>query len=746
MNLKSLSALGAGLLLAACSQAPRTDSLTQYVDMRIGTGGHGHVFMGANVPFGAVQLGPTSIPQSWDWTSGYHISDTTVIGFSHTHLNGTGIGDLFDVTVMPVVGQVTYARGTEDDPQSGMWSYFSHANEKARPGYYATRLDRYGIDVELTATKRVGLHKYTFPASADAAVVFDLENGGCWDAPTETFIERADDHTISGYRYSTGWAKDQRVYFTAEFSKPFKSLAIYEGGEGGGLREGDSFRAERLYGRVGFDTSAGETIYVKVAISPVSIENARLNMQSELPGWDFEATAAAADRAWDAELQKVRIETSDDAARRIFYTALYHALIHPNLLQDVNGQYPAMESNRILTAKGDRYTVFSLWDTYRNVHQLLTLVYPERQLQMVRSMLDMYREHGWLPKWELYGRETLTMEGDPSIPVIVDTWLKGLRSFDVELAYEAMRKGAVLPGAENLLRPDNDDYLSLGYVPLREQYDNSVSHALEYYIADNALSRMAEALAKDAEVKGQKEKARRYKEDARLFYNRSLGYKHYYSKEYGTFRPILPNGEFYAPFDPRQGENFEPNPGFHEGCAWNYTFYVPHDVKGLAQLMGGKKAFVDKLQRVFDEGLYDPANEPDIAYAHLFSYFKGEEWRTQKELHRLLQKYFKNAPDGIPGNDDTGTMSAWAIFNMMGFYPDCPGEPSYTLSTPVFDKVTIRLDTEVWGREQLVIETERPSDDSLYIREMELGGKRLSRFRISHQELVEGGKLRFVLR
>lgn len=365
---------------------------------------------------------------------------------------------------------------------------------------------------------------------------------------------------------------------------------------------------------------------------------------------------------------------------------------------------------------------------------------------MVRSMLDMYREHGWLPKWELYGRETLTMEGDPSIPVIVDTWLKGLRGFDVELAYEAMRKGAVLPGAENLLRPDNDDYLSLGYVPLREQYDNSVSHALEYYIADNALSRMAEALAKDAEVKGQKEKARRYKADARLFYNRSLGYKHYYSKEYGTFRPILPNGEFYAPFDPRQGENFEPNPGFHEGCAWNYTFYVPHDVKGLARLMGGKKPFVDKLQRVFDEGLYDPANEPDIAYAHLFSYFKGEEWRTQKELHRLLQKYFKNAPDGIPGNDDTGTMSAWAIFNMMGFYPDCPGEPAYTLSTPVFDKVTIKLDPKYWGRDQLVIETERPSAESLYIREMELGGKKLSRYRITHEELVQSGKLRFRLR
>ena len=495
-----------------------------------------------------------------------------------------------------------------------------------------------------------------------------------------------------------------------------------------------------------FDTGESEQIEVQMGVSFVSIENARLNLDKEQSGKDFDKVLAESRKRWHDDLSRIIVEGGTDEQKIVFYTALYHALIHPNLLQDVNGQYPAMESNRILTAKGDRYTVFSLWDTYRNVHQLLTLVYPERQLQMVRSMLDMYREHGWLPKWELYGRETLTMEGDPSIPVIVDTWLKGLRGFDVELAYEAMRKGAVLPGAENLLRPDNDDYLSLGYVPLREQYDNSVSHALEYYIADNALSRMAEALAKDAEVKGQKEKARRYKEDARLFYNRSLGYKHYYSKEYGTFRPILPNGEFYAPFDPRQGENFEPNPGFHEGCAWNYTFYVPHDVKGLAQLMGGKKAFVDKLQRVFDEGLYDPANEPDIAYAHLFSYFKGEEWRTQKELHRLLQKYFKNAPDGIPGNDDTGTMSAWAIFNMMGFYPDCPGEPSYTLSTPVFDKVTIRLDAEVWGREQLVIETERPSDDSLYIREMELGGKRLSRFRISHQELVEGGKLRFVLR
>ena len=638
-----------------------------------------------------------------------------------------------------------------------------YKDEQASPGYYSNFLTRYNVKTEVTATPRTGVARFTFPAG-QSHVLLNLGEG--LTNESGAFLRRTGECEFEGMKLLGTFCYNPQavfpIYFVMRVNKtPLKtgywkkqrSMTGVEAEwdpDNGKYKLYTGYRKELAGDDIGafltFDTGESEQIEVQMGVSFVSIENARLNLDKEQSGKDFDKVLAESRKRWHDDLSRIIVEGGTDEQKIVFYTALYHALIHPNLLQDVNGQYPAMESNRILTAKGDRYTVFSLWDTYRNVHQLLTLVYPERQLQMVRSMLDMYREHGWLPKWELYGRETLTMEGDPSIPVIVDTWLKGLRSFDVELAYEAMRKGAVLPGAENLLRPDNDDYLSLGYVPLREQYDNSVSHALEYYIADNALSRMAEALAKDAEVKGQKEKARRYKEDARLFYNRSLGYKHYYSKEYGTFRPILPNGEFYAPFDPRQGENFEPNPGFHEGCAWNYTFYVPHDVKGLAQLMGGKKAFVDKLQRVFDEGLYDPANEPDIAYAHLFSYFKGEEWRTQKELHRLLQKYFKNAPDGIPGNDDTGTMSAWAIFNMMGFYPDCPGEPSYTLSTPVFDKVTIRLDTEVWGREQLVIETERPSDDSLYIREMELGGKRLSRFRISHQELVEGGKLRFVLR
>ena len=758
-----LSGVFAFVLLAVSPAAEKSFSPVDYVNPFIGTTNFGTTNPGAVCPNGMMSVVPFNVMGSADnkydkdarwWSTPYEYHNCFFTGYSHVNLSGVGCPELGSLLLMPTTGELSV-----DYKEYGS----RYEDEQASPGYYTNFLTRYNVKTEVTATPRTGVARFTFPKGR-SHILLNLGEG--LTNETGAFLRQTGECEFVGMKLLGTFCYNPQavfpIYFVMRVNKtPLKtgywkkqrSMTGVEAEwdpDNGKYKLYTGYRKELAGDDIGafltFDTGESEQIEVQMGVSFVSIENARLNLDKEQSGKDFDKVLAESRKRWHDDLSRIIVEGGTDEQKIVFYTALYHALIHPNLLQDVNGQYPAMESNRILTAKGDRYTVFSLWDTYRNVHQLLTLVYPERQLQMVRSMLDMYREHGWLPKWELYGRETLTMEGDPSIPVIVDTWLKGLRSFDVELAYEAMRKGAVLPGAENLLRPDNDDYLSLGYVPLREQYDNSVSHALEYYIADNALSRMAEALAKDAEVKGQKEKARRYKEDARLFYNRSLGYKHYYSKEYGTFRPILPNGEFYAPFDPRQGENFEPNPGFHEGCAWNYTFYVPHDVKGLAQLMGGKKAFVDKLQRVFDEGLYDPANEPDIAYAHLFSYFKGEEWRTQKELHRLLQKYFKNAPDGIPGNDDTGTMSAWAIFNMMGFYPDCPGEPSYTLSTPVFDKVTIRLDTEVWGREQLVIETERPSDDSLYIREMELGGKRLSRFRISHQELVEGGKLRFVLR
>lgn len=738
-------------------------SLLDYVNPFVGTTNFGTTNPGAVCPNGMMSVVPFNVMGSGDnkydkdarwWSTPYEYHNCFFTGYSHVNLSGVGCPELGSLLLMPTTGELSV-----DYKEYGS----RYTDEQAFPGYYSNVLTRYNVKTEVTATARTGVSRFTFPAG-QSHVLLNLGEG--LTNETGACLRRVSDTEYVGMKLLGTFCYNPQavfpVYFVLRVNKqpsacgywkkqrPMTGVEAEWDPDNGRYKLYTRYRKEIAGDDIGlfltFDTQEGEQVEVQLGVSFVSIGNARLNLEEEQGGKDFSRILAEARTRWEEDLSRILVEGGTEEEKTVFYTALYHTLIHPNLLQDVNGEYPAMESDEIRTAKGDRYTVFSLWDTYRNVHQLLTLVYPERQLQMVRSMLDMYREHGWLPKWELYGRETLTMEGDPSIPVIVDTWLKGLRDFDIGLAYEAMRKSATLPGAENLLRPDNDDYLSLGYVPLRERYDNSVSHALEYYIADYSLSLLADALGKEALAQGRKADAAKYRSDARLFYNRSLGYRHYYSKESGTFRPLLSDGKFYSPFNPRQGENFEPNPGFHEGCAWNYTFYVPHDVKGLMRLMGGQQPFVEKLQRVFDEGLYDPANEPDIAYAHLFSYCKGEEWRTQKEIRRLLQRYFKNAPDGIPGNDDTGTMSAWAVFNMMGFYPDCPGAPYYTLSTPVFDRVVIRLDAKVWGRDRLVIETERPSSDALYIRRMELGGKKLSAYRVHHEELLKGGTLKFVLR
>jgi len=436
--------------------------------------------------------------------------------------------------------------------------------------------------------------------------------------------------------------------------------------------------------------------------------------------------------SWERTLSTIDVEGGTEAQKRVFYTALYHSQIHPNIVQDVNGEYPMMERYDIGTTSSDRYTVFSLWDTYRNVHQLETLLYPERQLNMVRSIIDMSKEWGWMPRWELFGRETWTMEGDPAIAVVADTYLKGLRDYDIQAAYTAFLKSATTKGADNKMRPDIDPYIAKGYVPLgyfAQDFsgDNSVSHALEYYIADYALGNLASALG--------------HKAEAKRFYKQSLGYKHYYSKESGTFRPITTDGKFLSPFNPDDGADFSNAPGFHEGSAWNYTFYVPHDVLGLAKLMGGKQKFINKLQMVFDKNLYDPANEPDIAYPYLFSYFKGEEWRTQKEVTRLLNKYYTDKPSGIPGNDDTGTMSAWAVFSMMGIYPDCPGSPYYTVTSPVFDKVTLHLDSRYYPDGDITITADRSNATGKYIKSVSLGGKKLNSFRISHKDLIKNKNL-----
>lgn len=738
--------LSAAAVVTAWAQSP-VDRVNPFV----GTTNFGTTNPGAVCPNGMMSVAPFNVMGSDDnlydkdarwWSTPYERYNCFFTGFAHGALSGVGCPDMGSLLTIATAGELDV-----DYHNYGT----AYSNETASPGYYALDLSKYGIHAETTATLRSSAERYTFPAGR-GNILLNLGEG--LTNESGAVVRRVSDTEIEGTKLLGTFCYNPQavfpVYFVMRVSKRpsssgyWKKQRLMEGPEAEWTPDNGKYKLYTSYGRelagddVGYwftfdDLKDGEQIEVRMGISYVSTENARLNLETEQHSITFDEMAAEARKQWEDALGRIRVYGGTDEQQSVFYTALYHTLIHPNLLNDVNGEYPLMErSGEVGVADGDRYTVFSLWDTYRNLHQLMTLVYPEKQTDMVRSMVAMYREWGWLPKWELYGRETFTMEGDPSLPVIVDTWQKGLRDFDIDAAYEAMKKSATAEGAKNRMRPDADPYYELGYIPLGSYAadmsgDNSVSHALEYYIADYALSLLAEE--------------RGDKEFAELLRKRAAGYKNYYSTESGTLRPRTPDGKFLTPFDPRQGENFEPVPGFHEGSAWNYTFYVPHDVDGLAKLMGGSRKFVDKLQKVFDEELYDPANEPDIAYPYLFSRFKGEEWRTQKEVTRLLNKYFTTNADGIPGNDDTGTMSAWAVFSMLGFYPDCPGEPFYTLTTPAFDRAEI--DT---ANGTLVIEAVRPSADAGYIRTMQLGGKPLKKYRISHDELLRGGKLTFELK
>lgn len=719
-----------------------------YVNPFIGTSNYGTTNPGAICPQGMMSVTPFNVMGSksnkfdkdsqW-WSTPYSADNNFFTGYSHVNLSGVGCPELGSLLLMPTTGELDvdyHEYGSE------------YKDEMATPGYYSNILTKYNIKTEATASMRTGLTRFTFP-KGQGNILLNLGEG--LTNETGATVRMVSDTEIEGSKLLGTFCYNPQavfpIYFVMKVSKAPKQVGYWKK-----QREMKGVEAEwdiysgkyKLYTKYNremsgddigvwftYDVDENETIEVKMGVSFVSIENARLNMNTEQPDFNFDQVRKAASTMWNNNLSRVKVEGGTKDDKTIFYTAMYHLLVHPNIIQDVNGEYPMMESLKVGHTTGNRYTVFSLWDTYRNVSTLMTLLYPELQLDIIRTMVDMYKESGWLPKWELYGRETLTMEGDPSIPYIVDAWMRGLRDFDVETAYEGMRKGATTPGEFNLLRPDNNDYMSKGYVPLYEQYDNSVSHALEYYIADWNLSLLADALGK--------------KEDAKLFRERAMGYKHYYSKEFGTFRPILPDGTFYSPFDPKQGENFEPSPGFHEGNAWNYTFYVPHDIKGLAKLMGGDKKFVNKLQMVFDKGYYDMANEPDIAYPYLFSYFKGEAWRTQKLVRQLLSDYYHNAPNGLPGNDDTGTMSTWAIFSMMGFYPACPGDMEYVLTSPTFNRITIQLDKKYYPKGELVIESVHQSPDDIYIKEIKVDGKKRKGYTISQKELVNAGILNFTL-
>ena len=747
------------LLVPAMACGMTNGKLLNYVNPFVGTTNYGTCNPGAVCPGGMMSVVPFNVMGSSDnkydkdarwWSTPYEYNNCYFTGYAHVNLSGVGCPELGSLLLMPTAGELSV-----DYKEYGS----RYKEEKASPGYFSNYLTRYGIRTEVTATMRSGVSRFTFP-EGEGHILLNLGEG--LTNESGAFIRQTGPCEWEGSKLLGTFCYNPQavfpIYFVVRVNKLPASTGYWKkqrpmgveaqwDADSGKYKRYTNYKKEMAGDDIGlylnYQLAEGEQVEVQLGVSFVSMANARLNLEKEQGKKNFDQVLADARAAWARDLGRIEVEGGTEEQKAVFYTALYHLLIHPNVLSDVNGQYPAMESDQILTTTGRRYTVFSLWDTYRNVHQLLTLLYPERQLEMVQSMVGMYREHGWLPKWELYGRETLTMEGDPAVGVIADSYLKGLRNFDIATAYEAMRKSALTPGAENLLRPDNDDYMQLGYVPLREKYDNSVSHALEYYVADNALSLLAAELGREAARKGDKAAQKQFEADARLFRSRSLGYRKYYSKESGTLRPLLPDGSFLAPFNPRQGENFEPCPGFHEGSAWNYTFFVPHDVEGLIKLMGGNKAFVNKLQMVFDEGLYDPANEPDIAYAHLFSRVPGEEWRTQKLIHELLAKHFHNAPNGIPGNEDTGTMSAWVIFNMLGFYPDCPGEPAYTLTSPVFTKATLHLDPKVWGRDSLVLES-TPLGDTPLLKEVWAGGKRLRNYRITHEQLIQSGGLKFV--
>ena len=736
MNLRKII-LSVSLLASCLWLSAKEGGLTDYVNPFIGTSNFGTTNPGAIRPNGMMSVTPFNVMGSdtnvWDkdsrwWSTPYSSDNSFFTGFSHINLSGVGCPEVGLALTMPTAGALNV----------DYHMYGSEAvAETARPGYYGCELVAYGIKAEASATTRTSIERYTFP-EGQGNILVNFGDGltnesGAW-------LRKVSETEIEGMRLAGTFCYNPQavfpVYFAIRINKVpskggfWKKQPLLTGVEAEWTPDDGTYKLYQRYGReiagdeigywFSFETAEGEAVELQMGVSFVSCENAWENLEAEQarlqPGVsNFEAVRAEAEAAWEADLGRIKVEGGSERDKEVFYSALYHALIHPSILNDVNGEYPLMENDGVgrVPSGQNRYSVFSLWDTYRNLHQLMTLVYPERQMDMVRSMIDIYKEWGWMPKWELFGRETFTMEGDPSIPVIADTWLKGLRDFDIETAYAAFVKSATTPSADNLMRPDIDPYLEKGYVPLGfysadASGDNSVSHALEYYIADYALSLLAADLG--------------CADDAAKFRAQSLQYKHYYCPSFGTLRPLNADGTFLEPFNPRQGENFEPVPGFHEGSAWNYTFYVPHDVLGLAKLMGGRKAFVNKLQKVFDEGLYDPANEPDIAYPYLFSYFKGEEWRTAKIVSELLDKHYTTRPDGIPGNDDTGTMSAWAVFSMMGFYPDCPGDPSYTLTVPRFDRVEITLDPAFCnGNDKLVI-----------TKTAKMKG------RISHKDLVSG--------
>ena len=714
-----------------------------FVNPIIGTSNFGAAFPGPIAPRGMASISPFNVSGSQNrplekdsqWLSNPYVNENAFLtGFSQVNLSGVGCPDLGVILLMPTTGVV----------ETNHLKYGStYSDEIAKAAYYSVNIDKYNVKGEFTASKRVGVSRFTFP-KGQSNILLNLgvgltnEEGAMIKVVSNTEIEGM--RSVGSFCYNSP-EDAYPVYFVAKFSKAadqfgvWKKPAKYNGveaqwmGYNGKTRMmentiktvvGDSIGSYFTYQ---FDKE--ETVEVKIGISYVSIANARENLEKETANKSFDAVYKETYNEWNEELSKISVEGGSKDDKTIFYTALYHTLIHPNTLNDVNGEFLEIKRSKIGKTEGTRYTVFSLWDTYRNVHQLMSLVYPKQQSDMVKSMIQMYDENGWLPKWELNSTETFTMVGDPASIVIADTYLKGIRDFDVQKAYKAMLKGADQIG-NNPLRNGLKDYIEKGYLTTSEK--GPVSTTQEYNASDYAISLLAKALGK--------------KSDAERFKNRSLSYRKLFDKNLKLLRPRIANGNWYEPFDPNSGANFEENVGFIEGNAWQYNFMVLHDMNGLKKMMGGNKTFSEQLQKIFDSKQFDMANEPDIANPYLFNYVKGEEYKAQENVKRLVREYFQNKPKGLPGNDDTGTMSAWLVYSMMGIYPIVPGEPIYTITTPMFDKITIELDSKYYKNKNIVIEKEVNNGGK--IKAIQLDGKPLNSYFISHDNLVNGKTLKVI--
>ena len=741
----SLLVLISLIVLVSC-QNQNSNNFTQFVDPFIGSGGHGHVFVGANVPFGGVQLGPSNFYKGWDWSSSYNYNDSIVKGFTHLNLSGTGVTDLGELILMPTTGKrKTWSGATQTKflgdvekswylthgkkkPDEAYASFYSKETEVTKPGYYSVKLDDYAIKVELTASERVGMHRYTFPESEEARIIIDLSEGNS-DNSVETYINQINDTTIEGYRFSKGWAEDQREYFTLLSSKSIYDFVIYEDDQ---KVEGDEMKGIYTKGFLEFKTSKNEEVIIKMGISPVSSKNALENIKSEIPHWNFDEIAAEADKKWNKELSKVKIETSDITKKRIFYTAMFHTMIAPNLFNDVNGEYRGTDK-KVYTDPGfTNYTLFSLWDTYRAAHPLYTITQPERVSDMVNSMLLIFEQQGKLPVWHLRGNETNTMPGYSAIPVIVDACLKGFKGIDLEKAYHAVKTTAT-----GDFEPGVKDLMEYGYIPA-DHGPESVASAMEYAISDWAISKLAEKLGK--------------KEDAEYFGARAKGYQEYYDQETGFMRGKLADGTWRTPFDPVSALHRIND--YCEGNAWQYLWMVPQDPEGLISLVGGDAPFIEKLDELFSRssdlgegasiditgmiGQYAHGNEPSHHTSYMYAY-AGEQYKIADKVDYILNELYKDQPDGLSGNEDCGQMSAWYVLSSIGFYSVNPSNGAYVFGRPLFDSVTIELPMG----EKFIVETENNGAENIYIQSVKLNGKPYRKSFITHKNITEGGILSF---